>query len=113
MFNSNAKAISSSSVNINACSGGIYKTYIESWFERFNLSSKRAEQLFNNHKGDTRREVTYQEEWQSFTKSTRIEYVGDKTVVLQMVICGDMEVMVELIDQKDLLKYFENPDEEK
>lgn len=65
-------------VKVNAVSGGIYKTYRESWFERFHLKSKRAEYLLNANKN---------------------------CIVLQLVVCGDMEVMTELIDSDDLDKY--------
>ena len=72
---------------INTCSGGIYKTYLESWFERFHLKSDRSEQLLCK------------------------ERYGAQSgkVILQMVICGDMEVIAEIIDKKDLEKYFSEP----
>ena len=70
----------STNLKINACSGGIYKTYKESWFERFHLKSSRSEKLLSNN-----------------------EY--SHIIVLQMVICGDMEVMAELITKQDFEKY--------
>lgn len=36
-------------LKINACSGGIYKTYKESWFEYLRLNSSRAEILFKDY----------------------------------------------------------------
>lgn len=77
MFNTNKIT---TNFNINACSGGIYKTYLESWFERFNLKSGIGEKLLCKSQKDK--------------------------VVLQMIICGDMEVIAEIIDKKDLEKYF-------
>jgi len=68
-------------LKINACSGGIYKTYKESWFERFHLQSTRAERLLDKN-----------------------NYLH--IIVLQMVICGEMEVMAELITEKDFEKYY-------
>jgi putative transposon-encoded protein len=113
MFDSNSysrsNSNSSASIHVNACSGGIYKTYIESWFEKFSLNSGRANQLFNNNKGNDMKK-TYEHRVDMFGHSQmvdKVEYVGDKTIVLQMVICGDQEVMVELIDKKDFDKYFE------
>ena len=44
MFNSYDMK-TTNNLNINACSGGIYKTYPESWFQRFHLQSKVAERL--------------------------------------------------------------------
>lgn len=69
-------------IKINACSGGIYKTYKESWFERFHLQSKRSDAL--------------------------LDYDNHSTIVLQMVVCGDMEVMAELIKSNDLEKYLKS-----
>lgn len=67
-------------LKINACSGGIYKTYKESWFDRFNLKSTMANGLFQSNKS---------------------------TIILQMVICGENEVIAELIKKEDFDKYFE------
>lgn len=67
------------SVKINACSGGIYKTYKESWFDRFSLNSWMAKDLFEPN---------------------------NSTIILQMVMCGENEVMAELIKKEDFDKYF-------
>jgi len=67
-------------LKINACSGGIYKTYKESWFDRFYLTSSIADGLFQSNKS---------------------------TIILQMVICGENEVIAELIKKEDFDKYFE------
>lgn len=61
-------------VHINAVTGAIIKNYNKSWFERFHLQSKRAKELLTR---------------------------GNNTVVLQMVVCGDMEVMAECISRQD------------
>lgn len=66
-------------LNINACSGGIYKTCKESWFYRFHLNSNYADSVFQQN---------------------------SNTKVLQMVICGNMEVIAEVIDIKDYEKLF-------
>lgn len=88
MFNTNnIRVKNTTNFNINACSGGIYKTYLESWFERFHLKSARAENLL----------------------SQNVRNNNQNKVILQMVICGDMEVIAEIIDKKDLEKYFSNP----
>ena len=81
----NTKNYTTTNLNVNACSGGIYKTYLESWFERFNLKSQRAKELL---------------EQEQYRCGTHIN-----EVVLQMVICGDMEVMAEIIHKEDLEKY--------
>lgn len=65
-------------LKINACSGGIYKTYKESWFVNFHLNSTLANTIL-------RKEVE----------------------ILQMIICGDKEVIAEVILKEDFEKYFE------
>lgn len=63
-------------VKINAVTGAILKNHPKSWIERFHLRSKRADSLIG---GET--------------------HTG--TVVLQVVVCGDMEVMAECVSRKD------------
>ena len=62
-------------IKINAVTGAILKNHPDSWFERFHLRSARANQLLQ-------------------------EGVGN-IVVLQMVVCGDMEVMAECVYRKN------------
>lgn len=93
-------------LKINACSGGIYKTYKESWFTRFNLKSEIAEVLFKSYDNEIKTSPdTYDEgHYTSVHK--------EPVIILQMVICGDMEVIAELIKEKDFNKYFEVSDNE-
>lgn len=90
MFNSyNA---GDTNIKLTACSGGIYKTYKESWFKRFNLNSVLADKLFR-----------YVNESSIYTND---KDNIDEIIVLQMILCGDMEVIAELINKKDFEKYF-------
>lgn len=73
------------SIKINACSDGIYKTYKESWFAKFNLNSWMAESLFKPN---------------------------TSTIILQMVLCEKNEVMAELIKKEDFDKYFKEEKED-
>lgn len=105
-------------LKINACSGGIYKTYKESWFQRFNLKSDFANELFNNFAISDVRTGEFYSDWHSFSDTYEINYKKPKhkkeeVIILQMVICGDMEVIAELIKKEDFDKYFqkENIDE--
>lgn len=66
-------------LKITTCSGGIYKTYKESWFKKFHLESPLAKALFEP---------------------------DESTIILQMVICGENEVIAELIRKEDFDKYF-------
>ncbi len=94
-------------LNINACSGGIYKTYKESWFTRFHLESNLAETLFKPYGNKMKVEPdTYESGYcGSYTKEHK-----EPVIIIQMIICGDMEVIAEVIREKDFIKYF--PDEE-
>ena len=75
---------------INAVTGAILKNHPKSWFERFHLTSGRAAQLL--------KEGGYK-----FDKyGDNADKVG--ITVLQMVICGDMEVMAELVYTRDYEK---------
>ena len=61
---------------INAVAGAILKNHPKSWFERFHLKSQRANKLL--YEGNNK-----------------------NIIVLQMVICGDMEVIAECVYCED------------
>jgi len=61
------------STHVNAVSGNIVKTYKESYFKRLYLNSEYADRVLS---GDT------------------------DCIVIQMIICGDMEVIAEIINRK-------------
>lgn len=102
-------------LKINACSGGIYKTYKESWFVRFNLESKLAEKLFkpyDNKLETAPRTRTGSDYCDSYGYMRYVEEKNEETVIiLQMVICGDMEVIAEVIKETDFNRYFEKIEE--
>lgn len=77
-------------VSINAVTGAILKNHPKSWFERFKLDGYRARQLLSEggHK------------FNEYTENYQYKNHGGITV-LQMVICGDMEVLAELVYTKD------------
>lgn len=86
-----------SNVNINAVTGAILKNHPKSWFERFNLNSSRAKELLieGGHHA-TKKVYDYKYHYDT------TENVPEKDItVLQMVICGDMEVLAELVYTKD------------
>lgn len=88
-------------LNINAVTGAILKNHPKSWFERFNLKSERAGALFaeGGHKAKKSRYV-----YGDFHSKGHYEYDPDPDkdiTILQMVICGDMEVLAELVYTKD------------
>ncbi len=79
MFNTYSNYTNKSTIKINATTGGILKNHPSSWFERFNLKSIRSDILLH--------------------KPTNNE--DDDVIILQMVICGDMEVIAECVTRKD------------
>ena len=108
MFNSYRGGDITNTLKINACSGGIYKTYKESWFERFHLQSESAKELFN--KCSIRKIRTgefYKNSWGHIDYDKPITE-KEEVIIIQMIICGDMEVIAELIRKEDFDKYFMN-----
>lgn len=103
MFNTYHGGNSTQSVQINAVTGAILKNHPKSWFERFHLNSDRAKQLLieGGHKGTQQKWHSPSDGWNGRGYYTT-ERTPDKDItVLQMVICGDMEVMAELVYTKD------------
>lgn len=100
-------------LKINACSGGIYKTYKESWFTRFNLNDSTAKTLFKPY--DNKMQVEKDESiWDSdINRFYRHAGKEKEVIILQMIICGDMEVIAELITEEDFNKYFKDEEENK
>lgn len=89
-------------LKINACSGGIYKTYKESWFTKFNLNSDLAEKLFKPYDNEiSTSRGTYDMDYHIYIEN------AEPVIILQMVMCGDMEVIAEVIREEDFNKYFE------
>ena len=103
MFNTNTYRAGDTNLKINACSGGIYKTYKESWFKRFHLTSNLAKTLFRkencfyNSRTDDYSVNKYDLKNSYYDDEENIEEV----VILQMIICGDMEVIAEIIYKED------------
>jgi hypothetical protein len=96
MFNTYHSGNSTQSVQINAVTGAILKNHPKSWFERFHLKSPRAQELLveGGHCGTKM-------EYNSNGHSYNVHNPEKDITVLQMVVCGDMEVMAELVYTKD------------
>lgn len=111
MFNSYQGGNVNNTLKINAVSGGIYKTYKESWFTNFHINSPLSDVLFRREKCfyNIRTNKYGTDKWD--LKDGR--YNDDikniyEVVILQMIICGEMEVISEIICKDDLEKYFGN-----
>lgn len=91
-------------VNINAVTGAILKNHPKSWFERFHLTSERAKTLFKEGGHKATKEVWHSDNTLYGRGHYSTEPVPEKDItILQMVICGDMEVMAELVYTKDYI----------
>lgn len=77
------------SSHVNAVIGNITKTYAKSFFKRFHLKSSLAENLLNSDP-----EMRVKLPGRSYESTVSV-------VVIQMVICGDMEVMAEIMTKSD------------
>ena len=73
-------------LNINAVSGTILKNYRKSYFKRFHLQSEFAKGLLQSQAKDSREDV----------------------VVVQMMMCGDMDVIAEIMLKEDFDELFRN-----
>ena len=77
-------------LKINACSGGIYKTYKESWFEYLRLDGSAMETMFRHYKYKSDENVYYQ-----------------GVIIIQMILTSNQKcVIAELIKKEDFEKYF-------
>ena len=95
-------------LKINACSGGIYKTYKESWFINFSLNSTLANKILRKEGCYYRPGYGYSTDKYDLVESCNKGLEKVKEVeILQMVICGDKEVIAEVIFKEDFKKYFE------
>lgn len=89
-------------ISINAVTGAILKNHPKSWFERFHLQSARAKELFVEGGHQATKKVWRSTDSQFGRGYYNDEHVAEKDItILQMVICGDMEVMAELVYTKD------------
>ena len=88
-------------IKINAVTGAILKNHPKSWFERFHLKSERAKALLTEG-GHKAFDQKYEDSpLHPYGHYRDVENPEKNITVLQMVICGDMEVMAELVYTKD------------
>lgn len=90
MLNTNVDVNQKSTTKVNAVSGHILKSHPLSFFQRFHLKSKMAENIL----GD---DPTYRSK-----RGNTLSYASEHAVViLQMLVCGDMEVLAEIMFKDD------------
>ncbi len=90
------------SLNINAVSGTILKTYKDSFMLRFHMNSQVADKLLSKNPTLQRK---HQGEYSSYDQS-------DPVVVLQVMICGDQQLLAEVMWKEDFDKLFNDEGEE-
>lgn len=81
-------------IKINAISGTIVKNYKDSFFKKFHLDSPFAKQIFRHN---PEYEIN--------------QFSLEPVVVLQMMVCGEKEVIAELMFKDDFDKLFEEEGE--
>lgn len=95
---------STQSIKINAVTGSILKNHPKSWFEQFSLKSNRAAQLLHTD-GHTAKKRVYESPKYggpySYGGERLVNDPENNIIVLQMMICGDMEVIAECVRAKD------------
>lgn len=112
MLDSYSSNRSSSSVNnsikINAVTGNILKNYQKSFFKRFKLDGTMATQLFDEELPHLSKfKTTYnsggygRRDFDTTTEEKR------PVVIMQMMMCGEAEVLAEIMWQDDFDKLFQ------
>lgn len=81
------------SLNINAITGTLVKNYKDSFFIRFHLKSKFAESIFDEENPHIKKG------YKGFERKS--------IVILQCMVCGDMEVLCEVMWKEDFEKLFQ------
>ena len=81
-------------VNINAVSGTIIKNYKDSFILRFHMKSEMAELVFDRN--PRLKKEMYSREYKPI-------------VVLQVMLCGEQELLAEVMWKEDFDKMFELP----
>lgn len=88
--------VTNNTLKINACSGGIYKTYKESWFAHLRLDGSAMKTMFREYKFESDENKYYR-----------------NVIILQMILTSKEDyVIAELIKKEDFDKYFEEEKQE-
>ena len=93
-----ANPITNNSLSINSVSGSLQKTFRKSYFYQCQLGSKQEDIIFD--KENPRLGIKYSNYYDKWEKEKEI-------VVLQVMLCGDKRILLELIDKDDYDKMFD------
>lgn len=100
MLNSYSQSIQNKNIvstHINAVTGQISKTYTKSFFKTFSLNGNIADDLF----GEKPQMVLGREWVTGYAGNGRWSDITKDVVVIQMVICGDLRVIAEIMLKED------------
>ena len=86
------------SIHVNAVSGTIVKNYRKSFFKRFNLKSETAKTVFSSY--DRQPYLNVYDNKAPYNCGER------DVIVIQAMVCGDMEVLCELMWKEDFDELF-------
>lgn len=89
-------------VNINAVGGTIIKNYRDSFMVRFNMQSAMGEALLCKDPTMVKRIERH-----SYSSSSWEEKIREPVVVLQVMLCGEQELLAEVMWKEDFDKMFE------
>ena len=105
MLNSYSSA--NNSIKINAMTGNILKNYQKSFFKRFHLKSELAKQVLDEDQPHLSKTVTKyygdRDDYEKGYKTTEKRPI----VIIQMMICGEMDVIAEIMWKDDFDAMFE------
>jgi hypothetical protein len=104
-YNSSNTYSSKNEVKINAVTGNILKNYQKSFFKRFKLESPVASGLFDEDQpylSKYTKQYYSQNDYKGYNKEEK-----RPVVIIQMMMCGESEVLAEIMWQDDFDKLFE------
>lgn len=102
-YSGGGRATANSSIKINAVTGNILKNYQKSFFKRFKLDSILSNQLFDEECPHLVKYSTdyYDNSYRSYQKEEK-----RPVVIIQMMMCGDIDVIAEIMWQDDFDELF-------
>ena len=109
--NYEANPITNNSLNINAVSGTLTKTYRDSFFKRFQKNSV-SEHFYFRENCPSRviyKDYDYKPGYEEYDNCY---YKLKEIVVLQVMLCSDENFLVEAIDKEDYDRMFANESKE-
>ena len=92
-------------VNINAVGGTIVKNYKDSFILRFNMQSEMARLLLDKEPELTKRKIYHDVD--SIYHRGYTEEIKEPVVVLQVMLCGEQELLAEVMWKEDFDKMYE------